>query len=98
MGLFKLRKNKRFNYEPRYYKGSGSPFEIKHKFEDQRVTVEKVNLKRTLTNAINDFKNRDQKSTKTIAMIVLILVWSLLDNMAILSIKFLNSLTFPGQK
>lgn len=75
MGLFKLRKNKKFNYEPRYYKGSGSPFEIKHKFEDERVTVEKANLKRTLTNAINDFKNRDQKSTKSIAMIVLILVF-----------------------
>ena len=75
MGLFKLRKNKKFNYEPRYFNGSGSPFEIKHKFEDQRVTVKKVNLKRTLTNAINDFKNRDQKSTKTIAMIVLILAF-----------------------
>ena len=75
MGLFKLRKNKKFNYEPRYYKGSGNPFEIKHKFEDERVTVEKANLKRTLTNAIYDFKNRDQKSTKTIAIIVLILVF-----------------------
>ena len=75
MGLFKLRKNKKFNYEPRYYKGCGSPFEIKHKFEDERVTVEKANLKRTLNNAINDFKNRDQKSTKTISMIVLILVF-----------------------
>ena len=75
MGLFKLRKNKKFNYEPRYYRGSGRPFEIKHKFDDQRVTVEKVNLKRTLANAINDFNNRDHKSTKTIAMIVLILVF-----------------------
>ena len=75
MGLFKLRKNKKFNYKSRYYKGSNSPFEIKHKFEDQRVTVEKVNLKRTLNNAINDLKNRDRKSTKTIALIVLILVF-----------------------
>ena len=75
MGLFKLRKNKKFNYEPRFYKGSGSPFEIKHKFEDERVTVEKANLKRNLTNAINDFKNRDQNSTKIIVMIVLIFVF-----------------------
>jgi hypothetical protein len=75
MGLFKLRKNKKFNYEPRFYNGSVSPFKIKHKYEDERVTVEKANLKRTLTNAINDFKNRDQKSTKTIAIIVLILVF-----------------------
>jgi len=45
MGLFKLRKNKKFNYEPRYYKGESSPFEIKHKFDDQRVTVQKTNLK-----------------------------------------------------
>ena len=40
-----------------------------------KCKFEKANLKRTLTNAINDFKNRDQKSTKSIAMIVLILVF-----------------------
>ena len=47
MGLFKLKKNKRFNYKPRFYKGVGNPFELKHKFEDQRTTIEKNNLKKT---------------------------------------------------
>ena len=53
MGLFKLKKNKRFNYKPRFYKGVGNPFELKHKFEDQRTTVEKNNLKKIIRNLFN---------------------------------------------
>ena len=37
MGLMKLKKNKKYNYQPRYYKGDG--FELKHKFDDQRTTI-----------------------------------------------------------
>ena len=55
----KRRKNKKFSYEPRYYKGEGSPFQIKHKFDDQRVTIQKTSLKGTFKNAIEDLKNRD---------------------------------------
>ena len=75
MGLFKLRKNKKFNYEPRYYKGDSSPFEIKHKFDDQRVTVQKTNLKRTLKNALSDMKSTDRQTSYRIRIIVLILVF-----------------------
>lgn len=75
MGLFKIRKNKKFNYEPRYYKGGSSPFEIKHKFDDQRVTVQKTNLKGTFKNAIEDLKNRDKQSSSTIGIIALILLF-----------------------
>ena len=75
MGLFKLRKNKKFNYEPRYYKGDSSPFEIKHKFDDQRVTVQKTNLKETLKNALNDMKSTDRQTSFRIRIIVLILVF-----------------------
>lgn len=75
MGLFKLRKNKRFNYEPRYYKGGNNPFEIKHKFDDQRVTVKKTNLKGTFKNAIEDLKNRDNQSTTIIGIISLLLLF-----------------------
>ena len=64
MGLFKLKKNKRFNYKPRFYKGVGNPFELKHKFEDQRTTVEKNNLKKTFKIALNDLKSYDIKSFK----------------------------------
>ena len=75
MRLFKLRKNKKFNYEPRYYKGDSSPFEIKHKFDDQRVTVQKTNLKRTLKNALSDMKSTDRQTSYRIRIIVLILVF-----------------------
>ena len=44
MGIFKTKKNKRYSYTPRFYKGEKSPFEIKHKFDDQRVTIQKTNL------------------------------------------------------
>ena len=73
MGLFKLKKNKRFNYEPRFYKGITNPFEIKHKFDEQRVTIEKTNLKKTLKTALNDLKKRDQKSTNIIFVIAVVL-------------------------
>ena len=45
MGIFKTKQNKKYNYTPRFYKGEQSPFEIKHKFDDQRVTIQKTNLK-----------------------------------------------------
>lgn len=73
MGLFKLKKNKRFNYEPRFYKSSANPFEIKHKFDEQRTTIEKTNLKTTLKTALNDLKNKDQKSTNIIIVVTVVL-------------------------
>jgi len=78
MGLFKLRKNKKFNYEPRYYKGDSSPFEIKHKFDDQRVTIQKTNLKGKFKNALNDVKNSDRQTNSRIGIILLILVFVVL--------------------
>ena len=69
MGLFKLKKNKRFNYKPRFYKGVGNPFELKHKFEDQRTTVEKNNLKKTFKVALNDLKSYDIKSLRIIIIV-----------------------------
>ena len=78
MGLFKLRKNKKFNYEPRFYKGDSSPFEIKHKFDDQRVTIQKTNLKGKFKNALNDVKNSDRQTNRRIGIILLILVFVVL--------------------
>lgn len=42
MGLLARRKNKKFNYTPRYYKneGEGSPFEISQKFDKYRRTID----------------------------------------------------------
>lgn len=73
MGLFKLKKNKRFNYKPRFYKGVGNPFELKHKFGDQRTTVEKNNLKKTFKIALNDLKSYDIKSLRIIIIVSFLL-------------------------
>ena len=78
MGILKLRKNKKFNYTPRYYKGSeeGSPFEIKHKFDDYRKTVGSNNgLKTKFNNALDDFKNNpDREANRRIVIIIAALV------------------------
>ena len=73
MGLCKLKKNKRVNYKPRLYKGVGNPFELKHKFEDQRTTVEKNNLKKTFKIALNDLKSYDIKSLRIIIIVSFLL-------------------------
>ena len=77
MGLLKLRKNKKFNYTPRYYddKGEGNPFEIKHKFDEFRKTVgTNKGLKTKFNEAIDDYKNPDKSANKRILVIVGILV------------------------
>ena len=73
MGLFKLKKNKKFNYKPRFYKGVGNPFELKHKFENERTTVEKNNLKKTFKIALNDLKSYDIKSLRIIIIVSFLL-------------------------
>jgi hypothetical protein len=76
MGIFKTKKNKRYSYTPRFYKSERSPFEIKHKFDDHRVTIEKTNLKGKFTNAINDFKtNPNSIANKRVFIIILILIF-----------------------
>ncbi|TYA84372.1 riboflavin synthase subunit beta [Seonamhaeicola marinus] len=76
MGLLKLRKNKKFSYEPRYYKGEGNPFEIKHKFDEHRTTVgNNSGLKTKINNAVNDFKhNPDRDANRRVLIIAAVLV------------------------
>lgn len=58
MGIFRLRQNKKFDYTPRYYKGDGSPYEMKHKFDEFRKATGSVKgLKAKFINAIDDFKH-----------------------------------------
>ena len=40
MGFLK-RTNKKFDYQPRYYKGEGNPFKIEHKLDKFRKTAGK---------------------------------------------------------
>lgn len=51
------RKNKKFEYKPRYYKGEGNPYAIKHKFDEFRSsTGTNTSLKGKINGAINDLK------------------------------------------
>ena len=86
MGLFKLRKNKRYSYSGRFseqHSSSGKSTDvrkIKPKFEDFRSTVGYNNsFKKKFRNAINDFKKGSEKSVRVRLLIILtILVFVLL--------------------
>ena len=75
MGFIK-RENKKFDYKPRYYKGEGNPYELKHKFDEFRSTVGKnKGLKNKFSAAINEFKNSENGGiNKTIVTIIIVLV------------------------
>lgn len=86
MGLFKLRKNKRYSYSGRFseqHSSSGKSSvtrKIKPKFEEFRSTVGYNNsFKKKFRNAINDFKKGSEKSVRVRLLIILtILVFVLL--------------------
>lgn len=75
MGFIK-RENKKFDYQPRYYKGEGNPYQLKHKFDEHRTTVGKSkNLKGKFNAAINEFKTSEYGGfNKTILIIIAVLV------------------------
>ena len=75
MAFFK-REAKKFDYKPRYYKGEGSPYEIKHKFDEFRTTIGKnKGIKGKFSSAISEFKNSENGGiNKTILYIIAILV------------------------
>jgi hypothetical protein len=79
MGILKTRKNKKFDYQPRYFddKGEGNPFQIEHKFDKFRSTVgPSGGLKGKFVNAMSDFKDVSSRGTnKTILIIISILVF-----------------------
>ena len=78
MGVFKLRKNKKFSYTPRYYKSNeegNSPFEIKHKFDDQRKTIGNNGLKTKFTNVLDELREKpDREANRRILIIVAVLL------------------------
>ncbi|CAM4128994.1 MULTISPECIES: riboflavin synthase subunit beta [Flavobacterium] len=78
MGLIGKRKNKKYNYQPRYFdnNGEGSPFEIKHKFDEYRVTVgSDKGLKVKFVKALNDFKyNQNREANRRILIIIGVLL------------------------
>ncbi|WP_339624338.1 riboflavin synthase subunit beta [uncultured Winogradskyella sp.] len=94
MGLMKLKKNRKYNYTPRYYKGKGSPYELKHKFDDQRKTINTPKgLKGRFDAALDDYQvNKDDNANRRVLIIVSVLVLIFLMIIGFdLSIFFPNS-------
>ena len=84
MGFLK-RSNKKFKYIPRFYRGEGNPYKIEHKFDKFRKTVGTSNgLKAKFTNAVEEFKSPQSKSSVKIIFIVV----------AILTLVFLYIIDF----
>jgi len=74
MGFLK-RTNKKFDYQPRFYKGEGSPFKIEHKLDKFRTTTGKnKGIKGKFSDAFEDLKNSDRSVNKTLFYIIAILV------------------------
>ncbi|TCI90690.1 riboflavin synthase subunit beta [Tenacibaculum sp. M341] len=76
MGIFK-KEIKKFEYKPRYYKGEGNPYEVKHKFDEFRTTVGKrKSIKDKLNTALNEFSSsKNGGFNKTIVIIAAILTF-----------------------
>lgn len=95
MGFLKTRKNKKYGYEPRYYNndGQGRPFEIKHKFDDQRKTVGKSpGIKGRFNNAMAELKEQPDK----VANRRIILIASIFILIFLYIIDFDLSIFFPS--
>ncbi|WP_228852174.1 riboflavin synthase subunit beta [Aegicerativicinus sediminis] len=79
MGIFGKRTNKKFNYVPRHYKGEGNPFEIKHKFDDFRVTAgSNSGLKTKINNALDDYNSVPDETGANRRVLIIIAVLILL--------------------
>ena len=76
MGFIK-RTNKKFDYKPRYYKGEGNPYEIKHIFDEHRTTIGKnKGLKTKFITAWDELlESRGKGVNKTLVTIILILTF-----------------------
>ncbi|MDX1769770.1 MAG: riboflavin synthase subunit beta [Arenibacter troitsensis] len=84
MGKFsKLRKNKKFNYKPRYFddRGEGSPFKIEHKLDKYRPTMDgRSGIKGKFGRAMDDLKrsgtqNQNIRTIIIVAILILIFLY-----------------------
>ena len=75
MGFIK-RTNKKCDYKPRYYKGEGNPYEVKHKFDQFRTTTGKnKSLKAKFVTAFEELKeSRGKGVNKTLVAIIGVLI------------------------
>ena len=77
--FLKLRKNRSYNYTPRYYQGEGSPFKIEHKLDKYRTTAHtQRGIKNKISSAMEDLKNEGDRNLKirfVIIFLVLVLIF-----------------------
>jgi len=78
MGMLKkftrLRGNKKYNYQPRYFddKGEGNPFKLEGKFDKFRSTVDAPRgLKGKLGNAMADMRREGDRNLKIRMLVIL---------------------------
>lgn len=76
--IIRLRKNTKFNYNPRYYndKGKGNPFKLEHKFDEFRSTVDTPRgIKGKFGSAMEDMRKSGDRNLKIrMAIIISILI------------------------
>ncbi|NNE78567.1 MAG: riboflavin synthase subunit beta [Pricia sp.] len=74
----RLRRNKKFEYAPRYFdtKGEGSPFKMESKFDKYRSTIDAPRgLKGKFGNAMSDMRRKGDRNLKIrMAVILTVLV------------------------
>ena len=85
MGLFKLKKNKRYSYSGRFseetsYVGKHPvPMKIKSKFDEFRTTVGDDNsFRKKFRNAVEDYKRESEKSVRIRLIIITLILLSLI--------------------
>lgn len=63
--FLKLRKNRNFEYKPRYYKGEGNPYKIEHKLDKFRTTAHhQRGLKTKFSNAFEDLRKEGDRNMR----------------------------------
>ncbi|MGJ8684187.1 MAG: riboflavin synthase subunit beta [Nonlabens sp.] len=82
MGILSRRKNKKYSYEPRYFKQEEGrrPFEMKNKFDEHRTTIDAGGIKNRFHTAMNDYKQGIDAAVKMrlyiiIAILLLVFLW-----------------------
>ncbi len=71
--FFRLKKNRKFSYTPRYYddKGEGSPYKIERKLDKFRIVGTKRGLKGKFKNAMSDLKRSGDPYLKLRMLIII---------------------------
>ena len=74
MGILNTRKNRSYEYKPRYYEGEGSPFKLENKFDKYRKATsgEKAGLKTKMNTAWDDLKNNPNRGANRLVLYIVL--------------------------